>query len=290
MAGSSFVCMSDEQLFKLPLQYFNIVFVSKVLIEGLAHTDPSLMCCETAASGPRAEALEQVHFESCRWMTSLEPHCTSQSLSQCRVGRSWDTNPNPGGGRHGLRRGRNGIGAVDPSSRARYTGRNMNIRYMYTNISLVTYLVYCVCTLAVQWESISKTCRRSRVQILFAPFWTLISIGMYWYVLVCTYKLVYTGMCLHVLVHTGKLQYVPVCTQAGTYCNIPVCTRTCKQIPVHTVTCQYVLVHASTYQYIPVHTLISDTVMPWYSASGYITVHGSTRKYPKVLYPWIRRY
>ncbi len=59
----------------------------------------------------------------------------------------------------------------------------------------------------------------------------------------------------------------------STYSNIPVCTSTCKHIPVH-----------------PVHTLISDTVMPWNPASGYITVHGSKMKYPKVLYPWIRRY
>jgi hypothetical protein len=37
MADSSFVCMSDEQV--LPLQYFNFVFVSKVLIERPAHTE-----------------------------------------------------------------------------------------------------------------------------------------------------------------------------------------------------------------------------------------------------------
>jgi hypothetical protein len=49
MAGSSFVRMSDEQV--LPLQYLNIFFVSKGLIE--RHI-------VTAASGPRAEALALV--------------------------------------------------------------------------------------------------------------------------------------------------------------------------------------------------------------------------------------
>jgi hypothetical protein len=52
MAGSSFVCMSDEQV--MPLQNFTIFFVSQGLIERPAqHT-------VTAASGPRAEALEKV--------------------------------------------------------------------------------------------------------------------------------------------------------------------------------------------------------------------------------------
>jgi hypothetical protein len=52
MAGSSFVRMSDEQV--LPLQYFNIFFVSKGLIERPAQH------IVTAASGPRAEALALV--------------------------------------------------------------------------------------------------------------------------------------------------------------------------------------------------------------------------------------
>ena len=52
MAGSSFVRMSDEQV--LPLQYFNICFVSKGLIERQAQP------IVTAASGPQAEALALV--------------------------------------------------------------------------------------------------------------------------------------------------------------------------------------------------------------------------------------
>ncbi len=53
---------------------------------------------------------------------------------------------------------------------------------------------------------------------------------------------------------------------------------------------QYELVCTSTYLYIPAFTLIYDTAMPWFPVSGYIMVQGSTMKYPKVLYPWIRRY
>ncbi len=49
----------------------------------------------------------------------------------------------------------------------------------------------------------------------------------------------------------------------------------------------YVPVCTSTYRYIPAFTLISFSLMPWYPVSGYITVQGSTMKYPKVLYPWI---
>jgi hypothetical protein len=52
MAGSSFVRMSDEQV--LPLQCFDIFFVSKSLIERPAQH------IVTAASGPRAEALALV--------------------------------------------------------------------------------------------------------------------------------------------------------------------------------------------------------------------------------------
>jgi hypothetical protein len=59
MAGSSFVRMSDEQV--LPLQYFNIAFVSKGLIERLAHTEREVKKshCD-AAGGPCAEALALV--------------------------------------------------------------------------------------------------------------------------------------------------------------------------------------------------------------------------------------
>ena len=50
-------------------------------------------------------------------------HITCQleawGFSQLGDGLSWDANPDPGGGQHGLRRGWSGTGAVDPSSRAR---------------------------------------------------------------------------------------------------------------------------------------------------------------------------
>ncbi len=52
MAGSSFVCMSDEQV--LLLQYINIFFVLKGLIERQAQH------ILTAASGLQAEALALV--------------------------------------------------------------------------------------------------------------------------------------------------------------------------------------------------------------------------------------
>jgi hypothetical protein len=167
MAGSSFVCMSDEQV--LPLQYFDIFCVSKVLIEKPAHTDPSLACSEkkshivTAVSGPWAEALEQVALLSNGTLHKPKPvalqgwaivRCQSKSglWPSCR------------------RRGASGTVTVDPSSRARYTGSNMNNWNMYTNVSLVTYPVFGVCTLAVQWEHMRNLCRRSRVRTCFAPF------------------------------------------------------------------------------------------------------------------------
>jgi hypothetical protein len=71
MACSSFVRMSDEQV--LPLQKYNIFFVSKGLIERPAqHT-------VTAASEPGqrhwkryCQTQSYLHFEHCIWMTSIE--------------------------------------------------------------------------------------------------------------------------------------------------------------------------------------------------------------------------
>ena len=58
-------------------------------------------------------------------------HLTCPSLSQCWVGPSRGSNPGPGGGRHG-RRGRwSGSGAVNSSSRARYTDMNRT-KLIYT--------------------------------------------------------------------------------------------------------------------------------------------------------------
>ena len=109
-------------------------------------------------------------------------------------------------GRHSWRRGLSGTCAVDLTSRARYTGRNMHNCDISTNISVAPYPVFGVCTLAVQWECMRTVCRRSRIRIPFAFFpnldqhrYELECTGMYWYVLVCTsmyqYEPVCTGTC-----------------------------------------------------------------------------------------------
>jgi hypothetical protein len=79
MAGSSFWRMSDEQV--LPLQYFNIFFVLKGLIERPAQHNLS-------AAGPRhwhwyCQTQSYLHFEHCIWMTSIEP--TGSRLWETRV-------------------------------------------------------------------------------------------------------------------------------------------------------------------------------------------------------------
>jgi hypothetical protein len=96
--------------------------------------------------------------------------------------------------------GRSGTGTVDPSSRARYTGRNMNIWNMYTNISCATYPVIGVCTLAVQWEYMRTVCRRSQVRIWFAFFFNpdqhryeLVCTGMYWILISFLFLQIYRG-------------------------------------------------------------------------------------------------
>ena len=180
MAGSSFVCMSDEQV--LLLQYFNIFFVSKGLIERQAQH------ILTAASRPRAEALALVLPDSelpAFWTLHLDDINWTQPTVGLgdKGGLSWDSNPDPGGGRHGRRRGRSGTGAVDPTSSARYTGRIMHNVNIDTNISIVTHPVSAVCTLAVQWESMRIVCRRSWVQNPFASF---LNPEQERYVLVCT--------------------------------------------------------------------------------------------------------
>ncbi len=98
----------------------------------------------------------------------------------------------PGGGRHGRRRGRSGTCAVDPTSSARYTGRIMYNDDIDTNIFIVKHPVSGVCSLAVQWECMRIVCRRSRVRTPFASFlnpdqerYELVYTGMYWYVPVC---------------------------------------------------------------------------------------------------------
>ncbi len=127
-----------------------------------------------------------------------------------KAGLSWDSNPDPGGGRHGRRRGRSWTSAVDPTSSARYTGRIMHNVDIDTNISIVTHPVSGVCTLAAQWESMRTVCRRSLVQNPFAFFFNpdqeryeLVCTGMYQYVSVWTgtrrYELVWASMYWYIL-------------------------------------------------------------------------------------------
>jgi hypothetical protein len=86
-----------------------------------------------------------------------------------------------------------GTGAVDQSSRARYTGRYINISILTYQKQKFAYPVFDKGMLSVHLENRLTVCRRLRAQILFAPFWNpdqnwdiLGYTGMYWYVLVCT--------------------------------------------------------------------------------------------------------
>ena len=105
------------------------------------------------------------------------------------------------------------------------------------------------------------------------------------------------GLALSKALLMSSTWYIPVHTK-----YIAVCTSTYYyvflQLPYHTYqydmvcTCMYwyVPVHTSTYWYIPAFTLISNSPTPSFPVTRYIkyiTVHGSTRKYPKVLYTWI---
>jgi hypothetical protein len=133
-----------------------------------------------------------------------------------------------------------GTGAVNPSSRARYTGRYINISIFTYQKRKFAYPVFDTVTLSVHRESRLTVCRRLRVQILFEPFWNpdqnwdvLVCTGMYWDVLVCTgvywYILICTGMYLlywygyesfgmnlYVLVHKSMYMYILVYN--GMYC------------------------------------------------------------------------
>ncbi len=129
-----------------------------------------------------------------------------------------------------------GTCTVDQSSRARYTGRYINISILAYQKQKIAYPVFDTGTLSVHWQNRLTVCRRLLVQILFAPYGTLIRNGMYWDVLGCTgmywYVQVYTnmywyvlvctecfGMNLYVLVHTSMYMYILVCTGHGMYCT-----------------------------------------------------------------------
>ena len=131
---------------------------------------------------------------------------------------------------------------------------NVNID---TNISIVTHPVSGVCTLAVQWESMRIVCRRSWVQNLFASFlnpdqerYELVCFGMCWYVPVCfsmnCYELVCTDIYLLVTVYSSMYKYT----------HSPVSMR----------------------QYVPAFTLISNSPIPSFPVTRYITIHQSTWK------------
>jgi hypothetical protein len=86
-----------------------------------------------------------------------------------------------------------GTSTVDQSSRARYTGRYINISIPTYQKQKFAYPLLDTGTLSVHLESRLTVCRRLRVQILFATFcnpdqnWDVLGCtGMYWYVLVCT--------------------------------------------------------------------------------------------------------
>jgi hypothetical protein len=94
-----------------------------------------------------------------------------------------------------------GTCTVDQSSRARYTGRYMNISiYLYQKQKFANP-VFDTSTLSVHLESRATLCRRLPLQNLFAPFWNP---DQNWDVPVCT------AMYLYILTCTGMYWYVLV--------------------------------------------------------------------------------
>ncbi len=208
---STFSTMSDGQV--LPLQLFNYFFCVEEFNwkAGPTHCDgrqwtPGL----GTGTGTARLKVTCILNAASAWLQLNPADCGRQGRA---AGLSWDhnSNPDPGGGRHGW--GRSGTCAVDPTSRARYTGRNMHNYDINTNISVAPYPVFGVCTLVVQWECMRTVCRRSRARIPFAFFFNLDQhryelgcTGMYSYVPVCT------SMNQYVWLHTSMYWYVLVCT------------------------------------------------------------------------------
>jgi hypothetical protein len=145
--------------------------------------------------------------------------------------------------------------------------------------------------------------------------------GMYWYVLVCTDiylpVTVYTCMYQYTQSPVSMTQYVLVCTcmfqyilvHTSIYSNFLLTNAVFPRYSIHHDTSRYMAVQGSTQKscipvlrryntvaYIPVHTGTYQHLL-WFSihqlrlsplldTSRYIMVHGSTRKYPKVLCTW----
>ncbi len=234
MAGSSFVRMSDALV--LPLQLLIFFFCVEVFNwkAGPTHCDgrqwaPLALPVGLPLPDSELPAFWTLHLDDINW---TQP---TVGLGD-KGGLSWDSNPDPGGGRHGRRRGRSGTCAVDPTSSTRYTGRMMYNVDIDTNILIVNHTVSGVCTLAAQWECMQIVCRRSQVWNPFASFlnpyqkrYELVWTGIYWYVLVCTsmyqYEQVHAGMYWYVLVCTDIYLPVTVCTGMYQYTQSPVCLR-----------------------------------------------------------------
>ncbi len=132
-----------------------------------------------------------------------------------------------GGGHDGRRQGRQSwTGAIDQSSRARNKGRNKK-RVISTQKNSMLHFQRPVYTFSAA-GCMPRACRRAWVWNWFAPFWTQIRTGMYWYVLVCNvctciycYIMVCgIGMIWHVyehLVWTCMFWYMMVCTNIYLY-------------------------------------------------------------------------
>jgi hypothetical protein len=158
--------------------------------------------------------------------------------------------------------------------------------------------------------------------VCFGMYWYVpVSFSMNWYELVCTdiyllvtvyssmYKYTHSPVSMrqYVLVCTGMYWYVPVCFSMNWY--ELVCTDIHLQVTVYSGMYKYthspvsmkpyVLVCTGMYHYIPVHTRIYQHLLwfpihqfrlsPLLDTWRYIKVHGSTWKYPKVMYTWIMK-
>ncbi len=241
----------------------------------------------TAVSGPRAEALALVLPDSelpAFWTLHLDDINWTQPTEGDKGGLSWDSNPDPGGGHHGWRRGRSGTCAVDPTSRARYTGRNVHNHNINTIISMfhIRYLVSVLLQCSENASACEQYAEDLGFEIRLHLFWTLISIGMNWYVLVCTrmyqyvpvwtsmyrYIHVCTGMYQYVLVYTCRLQYIPVCT--STHIHLLVCSS------------MYLYELSRMNQYILVHTSIYSDFLCTNAFISRYSIHHGTRQYNEV--------
>jgi hypothetical protein len=94
----------------------------------------------------------------------------------------------PGGGRDGWRRGWSWTCAVDPSSRARYTGRNKKTGIKTQKKMLhIQYLTrVCFQCSGMHAKSMQKIAGSKLVCTILESRSELVCTGMYWYVLVCT--------------------------------------------------------------------------------------------------------